>query len=235
MADKMLRVAGRGEDGTAKALQTDNSGNLKALLAGANKELLTELVLASFRKDDDGLGLMRVYMENKLSASEGDSVALDGVVANQLLKKPNNQMSSVISYAEIKAKSDAAYATLDVINTNSHIILQSLHIVTSVAAPSLLVYCYKSDGSAITISLPQIAPYLSGVIDVQGTGATAILKFKNPLFAASQIDETNNVWEFTNRDNKPIEFPYGLRITARNTTETPYRISAQAIYLSIPE
>jgi hypothetical protein len=29
MADEMLRVAGRGEDGTAKAMQTDNSGLLK--------------------------------------------------------------------------------------------------------------------------------------------------------------------------------------------------------------
>jgi hypothetical protein len=36
MADQMFRMAGRGDDGTAKALKTDNNGNLNVKLTGNN-------------------------------------------------------------------------------------------------------------------------------------------------------------------------------------------------------
>jgi len=34
----MLRISGRGEDGTAKAIRTDDSGNLRTRLIGGNIE-----------------------------------------------------------------------------------------------------------------------------------------------------------------------------------------------------
>ena len=36
MADKMMRIAGRGDDGTAKAIGTDNNGSIKVKLASSD-------------------------------------------------------------------------------------------------------------------------------------------------------------------------------------------------------
>lgn len=42
MADKMMRMAGRGEDGTAKAIRTDNNGNVNTLID--SKTILNQVV-----------------------------------------------------------------------------------------------------------------------------------------------------------------------------------------------
>ncbi len=39
MADKMMRVAGRGDDGTAKALKVDNDGQLNVSLVGTSETI----------------------------------------------------------------------------------------------------------------------------------------------------------------------------------------------------
>lgn len=52
MADNMMRIAGRGADGTAKAIATDNSGNMSALIT-KHKTLETTHFT---NKDADGYG-----------------------------------------------------------------------------------------------------------------------------------------------------------------------------------
>lgn len=41
MADKLLRIAGRGDDGTAKPIKTDNKGNVGIVLESSHHEIST--------------------------------------------------------------------------------------------------------------------------------------------------------------------------------------------------
>lgn len=71
MADEMLRVAGRGEDGLAKAIKTDDSGNILSKTAGNNlvyKEVVSTVsvaaggVLNMELKPDDPKDIVKLVM-----------------------------------------------------------------------------------------------------------------------------------------------------------------------------
>lgn len=57
---KMMRIAGRGTDGTAKAIKTDNNGNVNTLLVGSNISDADSPIILSATEDINGKGVLRI-------------------------------------------------------------------------------------------------------------------------------------------------------------------------------
>jgi len=210
--------------------------NNSVQLSGSNPENITEQLAASFKKDENGLGLLRFFLESVLD-SEKDSVSLGGDIARSLVRQPINQPYVTKIYAEVLAGTDVNYVDVTLFDVCKHIIVQSLQIVTSGNISSIVVERYNTDGTLGPISLCTSESYMSGAIDLQGTGITQIKTYTHPLLKATEISAETFIWEFTNRDGIPIEFPFGLRIRAINkpTTATAYKVTSVIMCLEMPQ
>lgn len=224
MADKMMRIAGRGTDGTAKPLSVNNEGNPEVVIKGANIENDGTSSTASFRQDENGNGIMRVYMENKLNASDGDSVNVDGVLANSFLRFPSGiYITQKNAPQVILPKSDANYSDVVVLDIKTPIEITSFNMVTWGGLSSIRFAFYDASGNLMYLRTPTSAGWGTEALALQGMGEDRMGKYSNPLFSAKRIDETTHEWEFTNRDGKPIYCPDGVQITLNNGIESEYK------------
>lgn len=230
MADKMLRVAGRGADGTAKPFSLNNDGNVEAVIKGLNVENDGTSSLASFRQDENGNGIMRVYMENKLSASDGDSVNVDGVLANKFLRFPSEFAVKQECNRTMLAKSNPDYAKNVLLDIKSPVEIKSFHVLTWGNLSNLNIMFYDAAGNYNYLRTPTTAAWMTNTCSLQGMGEANMEKYSSPMFAAKKIDAENKEWEFTNRDGKAIYFPYGAKIELINTSENEYKYACEIAY-----
>jgi hypothetical protein len=61
MPDEMLRIAGRGDDGLAKAIKTDNDGNVNVQLQGSSVKLL-DVVTVTGAGTAKAVGVFKTYV-----------------------------------------------------------------------------------------------------------------------------------------------------------------------------
>lgn len=88
MADKMMRLAGRGTDGTAKAIKTNDLGALQvAIEAGEREQLITEVSVLANNSVSYEVGLSQIisaakaivlYSEIELSWFSVDGIGAEG-------------------------------------------------------------------------------------------------------------------------------------------------------------
>lgn len=230
MAGKMMRVAGRGFDGTAKPLSVNNDGNPEVVIKGANIENDGSTSNASFRQDENGNGIMRVYMENKLSASDGDSVNLDGVLANKFLRFPSGTVFASGANRTMLAKSNENYSEMVLLDIKSPIELISFNVITWSNLSRLRIAFYDHSGQLTYLRTPTNFSYTTEACSLQAIGENGMKKYSNPLFAAKQLDEAAHEWEFTLRDERKIYLPYGVNISMGNNTENEYKYAFWIAY-----
>jgi hypothetical protein len=215
MADKMLRIAGRDPNGSARP--------------------------ASMRLDDNSLGIMRMFLESVLSSNQ-DSVALGGAIANSLAQKPSGQQRLIVSNRAIPSTGGGATVVSDIFNITSNIMLQSLQVVgigtAAGTSPSFDLMRKQSNGADDVynyISKDGVKP----IADIQNLGVAAHVPYYDPLFDLIHIggeSSTEKAWLLKNRPEVGlIHFPYGLRLTANNWSATlGYTVHAQIMYLIMP-
>ena len=231
MADKMMRIAGRGTDGTAKAFSVTNEGNPEVVIKGANIENDGTSSTASFRQDVNGNGIMRVYMENKLNASDGDSVNVDGVLANSFLRFPSGiYITQQNAPKVIPPRSAENYSDVVVLDIKTPIEITSFSMVTWGDLSNIRFAFYDASGNLAYLRTPTSAGWGTETLALQGMGEARMAKYTHPLFTAKQIDEATKEWEFTNRDGKPIYCPNGVQITLINGIEKEYKTTWSIAY-----
>jgi hypothetical protein len=224
---------------------TANQGNPGAQawpvqLNGSNVELPSETVTGSYRKDGQGLGISRVYLESTLSANQ-DSVALGGPLAESLARKPIGQQKTLANNITVPAKAQAEDPTVSVtvLDIVGNIKIQSLHVLTRGGAsgqnPILLLARYNSSGQIDP--LQTFSQWGPASFDCQSYSNTIEL-FSHPMFRIKKIEGTDaeKVWELTSRPEHPhLDFPYGFRLAALNySTESGYTVYANILYLQMP-
>lgn len=200
-------------------------------LQGKDARNQLEKLATTYQKDDNGLGLLRVFLESTLSA-DNDEVSLGGGLAHSLARKPSAQITATQSNRTILGKNDPNYKSTTLFDITGHCIVQSLQIVTFGDVPNLALNSYALGGTTVPVSMMTDFNYLSGPMALQSYGADTIKKFSHPLISSKEIDGTAKIWEFTNK--KDLVFPHGFTITANNSLTTTYSVNGQIIYLQVP-
>jgi|GEM_PF-1745868 len=181
-------------------------------------------VPVSLRLDENDLGLLRVYLENKLNASD-DSVSLDGVLANKFLRFPDNEVQVNIGRQTIPAKSNPSYAPLTILDINDYIEINSLQIVTWEAISRIRILKYDASGVGFYEETATNFSWNTEAVDLQGLGTDGAKLFSHPEYRLDEIDPDTVCWRISNR-NPRIICPHGIKITAENAFETPYKLTA---------
>ena len=206
-------------------------------LSGSNEEDILEQLQATFKKDDAGLGLLRVALESVLSSTQ-DSVALGGALANRLAKQASGQTKVIKTNTIIPISGDASLP-VTIFDIQANIVIQSLQIVTGGATePDLQIYRYNSSGALDAITI--MGRKTDGTIEsrdmcnFQNTVTPTQTTYTHGLFKIALLDATTKTYELTSRPEANLEFPYGFVVKAYNYDPAKtYNVGGQILYLTM--